>query len=707
MQGSTLTVTITGTNFTATNPAFAFSGTGITVSNISVQNATTATATVATAADATPGARTISVGGVNGTVTFTVVTATASLTSISPNTVLSGAATTVTLSGTSFVPGSTVSVSGTGVTVSDVAIASSTSMTARVTVAAAADIGVRSITVTTPAGTSSAQSLTINPTTPVITGATPSSALPGSTIDVTFRGTGFVPGATTVSVSGGGVTVLNVSIASAVDQIGARPDASGTMVAGNATTVIARLAIDPNAALGPRTVTVSTAGGTSPAFTFNISASFPAIGGFHANPIIIYRGSSSNLSWSGITNATSCNINVGIGTVPCANSGMPVSPTATTEYMLSAIGPGGREWAYATVVVEDPPVVTPPPVAVPSPATVTADNDSYAISEDVALVVTAATGVLNGDATTGATPLTAVLVSSTTRGALTLNANGSFSYTPNANVFGTDTFTYRATDGVNTSAAATVTITVSQLFDDSQVFAFTGAAQTFTVTSGISTTIRIEAFGAQGGGGGALFPGGTGGSVIATVAVTPGPLTILVGGVGGNSAVGGGAAGFNGGGAGGSGTIRGAGGGGASSVSAGGTDLVRAGGGGGSVTSSGGAGGGLVGADGAGFAGAGGGGGGNTTLDIGGAGGTRAGIGLGSGTSGAAEVGGAGGGGGDGGDGGAGGGGGWQGGGGGGAAFGGGAAAGGGGSSFAIGTATGVTHVQGGRTGPGQVTITW
>jgi hypothetical protein len=43
---------------------------------------------------------------------------------------------------------------------------------------------------------------------------------------------------------------------------------------------------------------------------------------------------------------------------------------------------------------------------------------------------------------------------------LTLNANGSFSYTPDADFVGTDTFTYNATDGSTLSNAATVSVTV-------------------------------------------------------------------------------------------------------------------------------------------------------------------------------------------------------------------------------------------------------
>ena len=51
-------------------------------------------------------------------------------------------------------------------------------------------------------------------------------------------------------------------------------------------------------------------------------------------------------------------------------------------------------------------------------------------------------------------------VRTTANGSLTLNADGSFVYTPNAGFCGTDSFTYTATDGHATSAPATVTITV-------------------------------------------------------------------------------------------------------------------------------------------------------------------------------------------------------------------------------------------------------
>ncbi len=58
-------------------------------------------------------------------------------------------------------------------------------------------------------------------------------------------------------------------------------------------------------------------------------------------------------------------------------------------------------------------------------------------------------------------PLTPVPVSATSRGTLNLNPNGSFTYTPTTSYTGSDSFTYTATDGVQTSAATTVSLTVT------------------------------------------------------------------------------------------------------------------------------------------------------------------------------------------------------------------------------------------------------
>lgn len=70
-------------------------------------------------------------------------------------------------------------------------------------------------------------------------------------------------------------------------------------------------------------------------------------------------------------------------------------------------------------------------------------------------------GVLSNDRSIDALPLTAELVSDVSHGALALQANGTFSYTPTPGYVGDDTFTYRTSDGVNLSDPVSVTIKVA------------------------------------------------------------------------------------------------------------------------------------------------------------------------------------------------------------------------------------------------------
>ena len=91
-------------------------------------------------------------------------------------------------------------------------------------------------------------------------------------------------------------------------------------------------------------------------------------------------------------------------------------------------------------------------------------GDSYAVNEDAVLTVPA-TGVLANDSDGDGDPLTSILVSGPAHGVLTLNPNGSFTYTPNANYFGADSFTYKANDGLLDSGNATVSITVNPVND--------------------------------------------------------------------------------------------------------------------------------------------------------------------------------------------------------------------------------------------------
>ena len=93
-----------------------------------------------------------------------------------------------------------------------------------------------------------------------------------------------------------------------------------------------------------------------------------------------------------------------------------------------------------------------------------ANDDTYSTNEDTALTV-AAPGILGNDTDADGDPLNAVLLAGPAHGTLTLSATGSFTYTPNANFNGSDSFTYRASDGRATSGIATVQIGISAVND--------------------------------------------------------------------------------------------------------------------------------------------------------------------------------------------------------------------------------------------------
>ncbi|UUZ69420.1 tandem-95 repeat protein [Polaromonas sp. P2-4] len=70
--------------------------------------------------------------------------------------------------------------------------------------------------------------------------------------------------------------------------------------------------------------------------------------------------------------------------------------------------------------------------------------------------------------------LTAIIVAGPAHGALTQNANGTYSYTPDANYNGTDSFTYKVSDGTADSNLATVNLTVTAVNDAPVANAITG-----------------------------------------------------------------------------------------------------------------------------------------------------------------------------------------------------------------------------------------
>ena len=121
--------------------------------------------------------------------------------------------------------------------------------------------------------------------------------------------------------------------------------------------------------------------------------------------------------------------------------------TDTISYMISD-GKGGTATATVTVTV-DP--VNDPPVAT---------NDVATTNEDTPVTVS----VLANDTDIDGDPLT-VVSASAPNGTVVINANGTITYTPNANFNGTDTITYQISDGKGGFSTATVTVTVVPVND--------------------------------------------------------------------------------------------------------------------------------------------------------------------------------------------------------------------------------------------------
>jgi CSLREA domain-containing protein len=96
-----------------------------------------------------------------------------------------------------------------------------------------------------------------------------------------------------------------------------------------------------------------------------------------------------------------------------------------------------------------------------TPATL---NDTYTTDEDIVLVV-GQPGVLGNDTDPDNDVITASLVIQPVHGVLTLNANGSFSYAPDANYHGPDSFSYRVSDGAVSSPSTAVSLTVNSVND--------------------------------------------------------------------------------------------------------------------------------------------------------------------------------------------------------------------------------------------------
>ncbi len=199
------------------------------------------------------------------------------------------------------------------------------------------------------------------------------------------------------------------------------------------------------------------------------------------NTVNLYR---MTTSWSDTSTWNSLGSGVQVGTETVGTADASFTPSAAGLYSMDVTGSlaawladpaGSLGWllnptgtdgvdiysfestsAPRLTVAFSPPVVTIPPTAAP---------DAYSVGEDTALVIDAAAGVLANDTDPDGDTLSAILVSGPSHGSLSLGSDGAFTYVPDADFFGSDSFAYKAYDGQAYSDVVMATITVAPIND--------------------------------------------------------------------------------------------------------------------------------------------------------------------------------------------------------------------------------------------------
>src|SRR5439155_1480936 len=204
----------------------------------------------------------------------------------------------------------------------------------------------RTLTVTTGIGTSLPfTGFTVtSPAPPAITGISPSSGTPGTSVPATISGSN-LNGATAVTFSGSGVTAT-------------------IETGGTATSLPITVTIAAGAGLGARTVTVTTPNGTSAPFSsFTVTQARPVITGISPNSGVVNSTLGATVSGTGFTGATAVvfsgsGVTATIGTARTDTS-LPVRITIASNAPLTArnvnvIAPQGNSDPFDSFTVTSP-----------------------------------------------------------------------------------------------------------------------------------------------------------------------------------------------------------------------------------------------------------------------------------------------------------------------------------------------------------------
>lgn len=191
--------------------------------------------------------------------------------------------------------------------------------------------------------------------------------------------------------------------------------------------------------------TIGSGGATSATISY-----WRSVSGLNAGEFFFVECSSDGSNWVVLEQTG--------GSAPWAFMEFPIAVAASSlELRFRLSGSSGNDTASVDDVLVTASVSSPNTLPV-------ANDDAFSVDEDASLSV-ASPGVLGNDSDADDDAISAVLITDVGSGTLNLAGDGSFTFEPDLNFHGVDSFTYVADDGLGSSAFATVTITVNPLPD--------------------------------------------------------------------------------------------------------------------------------------------------------------------------------------------------------------------------------------------------
>jgi len=165
-------------------------------------------------------------------------------------------------------------------------------------------------------------------------------------------------------------------------------------------------------------------------------------------------GNSITYSITGGNSSGAFTIDPSTGVISVANSSI-LDYETITSFVLIVHATNGSLTDDASITVNLNNINDNNPVSV---------NDTYTLNEG-GTISPVAPGLLGNDSDPDGNPITAVKVTDPVHGTLTLNADGSFTYTHDGGETTSDSFTYRAFDGLNYGNVATVSFVINPVND--------------------------------------------------------------------------------------------------------------------------------------------------------------------------------------------------------------------------------------------------